>query len=78
MSSSDLRRGQHLRRLRMELIAMRRATRAQLSERTGLSTMTVGKLLAELEARGEVRQDEQETGTGGRPSTCLLYTSRCV
>mgnify|MGYP002552041797 CR=1 FL=1 len=73
MSSSDLRRGQHLRLLRMELIAMRRATRAQLSERTGLSTMTVGKLLAELEARGEVRQDEQETGTGGRPSTVAAY-----
>lgn len=59
--------------LRRALTARRRATRAQLAADTGLSTMTVGKLLARLEQRGEVRQDETEPAPSGRPSTIAAY-----
>lgn len=69
----DSRRADHMDSLRWALIARRRATRAQLSEDTGLSTMTVGKLLAQMERCGEVRQDETVSAPSGRPSTIAAY-----
>lgn len=69
----DSRRADHMDSLRGALIARRRATRAQLSEDTGLSTMTVGKLLAQMQRCGEVRQDETVSAPSGRPSTIAAY-----
>ena len=71
--TDDLRRSVHMLCLRDALMARRYATRAQLAADTGLSTMTVGKLLAELEARGEVTQEGTLPGAGGRPSTVAAY-----
>lgn len=72
-TEADNRRPEHMACLRQALLERRRATRAQLSEATGLSTMTVGKLLAEMEKRGEVRQDETVRLAGGRPSVIASY-----
>ncbi len=69
----DPRKAEHLDALRQALLSCRRATRAQLSGMTGLSTMTVGKLLAHMELRGEVRQDEMLRSASGRPSTVAGY-----
>lgn len=70
---ADSRRPEHLSALRQALWRMPRATRAQLSEATGLSAMTVGKLLCVMERYGEVRQDETERTAGGRPSVIAQY-----
>lgn len=59
--------------LRRALMARKRATRAQLSHATGLSAMTVGNLLREMERRGEVAQDETARAGGGRPSRIARY-----
>ncbi|MFU8888808.1 MAG: ROK family protein [Trueperaceae bacterium] len=44
------------------------ASRAALSQRTGLSIPTVASILQELAAIGAVRPDGLEDGTGGRPA----------
>lgn len=44
------------------------ASRAVLSQRTGLSIPTVASILQELAAVGAVRPDGLEDGTGGRPA----------
>lgn len=44
------------------------ASRAALSQRTGLSIPTVASILQELTAIGAVRTDGLEDGTGGRPA----------
>lgn len=72
---ADSRRGEHLDALRRELMNVRRATRAQLANATGLSTMTIGKLLSDMEQRGEVRQDETLTSLSGRPSIIASYNA---
>lgn len=72
MTDPDGRRAEHIGALRHALREMRRATRAQLSEATGLSTMTMGKLIAEMERRGEARQDGRRA-SGGRPSSVVCY-----
>lgn len=69
----DGRRGEHMDALRRALLVMRRATRAQLSEATGLSTMTVGKLLSVMQERGEVDQGDTLRLSGGRPSVIARY-----
>lgn len=69
----DGRRAEHMDDLRQALWTRRRATRVQLAEATGLSTMTVGKLLGEMERSGEVRQDETQRAPSGRPSTIASY-----
>lgn len=69
----DSRRAEHMDSLRQALTGVRRATRAQLAEATGLSTMTVGKLLGQMERRGEVTQDELERAQSGRPSMVASY-----
>lgn len=73
-----MRKSAHMDALRRALVERRSATRAQLAEATGLSTMTIGKLLAELEARGEVRQDETAASGGGRPSLIAAYDGSCA
>ena len=55
-TEADSRRSEHMAALRSALWHMPKATRAQLAKETGLSVMTVGKLLAVMEARGEVIQ----------------------
>lgn len=72
---ADSRRSEHLSAVRQALWKMPRVTRAQLSESTGLSAMTVGKLLAVMQERGEVRQDETQRGAGGRPSMIAQYNA---
>ncbi len=69
----DPRRAEHLNALRRALLERRQATRAQLAEATGLSTMTIGKLLAQMEQRGEVKQDETLRTSSGRPSFVARY-----
>ena len=69
----DGRRGEHMDALRQALLSMRRATRAQLAEATGLSAMTVGKLLAVMQERGEVFQGDTQRLAGGRPSVIAQY-----
>ena len=71
--AGDSRLSQHMDSLRGALLARGRATRAELAADTGLSTMTVGKLLAAMELRGEVCQDETVQAASGRPSTVARY-----
>lgn len=54
---------------------LRRATRAQLAGETGLSTMTIGKLLADMETCGEVERGGTARAGSGRPSTIACYRS---
>ncbi len=72
---SDQRLSKHMDSLRRVLIGCRRATRAELAAQTGLSAMTVGKLLARMQARGEVSQNETVASGGGRPSTVAQYNA---
>ncbi|MDO5377789.1 MAG: hypothetical protein Q4G52_05585 [Clostridia bacterium] len=72
MTDPDGRRAEHIDVLRRTLRGMRRATRSQLAKATGLSVMTVGKLLAVMEQRGEVREAGQ-VASGGRPSSVASY-----
>lgn len=72
-NENDSRRADHMDSLRQALRIRRRATRAELAEETGLSVMTIGKLLREMEMRGEVRQEESHVSGGGRPSMTAVY-----
>lgn len=74
-TDADGRRSEHMAALRSVLQRKIRTTRTELSKETGLSTMTVGKLLAVMETRGEVFQRETERGTAGRPSTIAQYNA---
>lgn len=71
--TGDPRLAEHIDSLRGALLARERATRAELAADTGLSTMTVGKLLAAMELRGEVSQDETVKAASGRPSVVARY-----
>lgn len=71
--TDDPRLSQHMDCLRTALLTRGRATRAELAADTGLSTMTVGKLLSAMELRGEVCQDETVQAASGRPSTVARY-----
>ena len=71
--TGDPRLAEHIDSLRGALLARGRATRAELAADTGLSTMTVGKLLAAMELRGEVSQDETVKAASGRPSVVARY-----
>ena len=72
-TGTDPRLAEHIDSVRGALMARGRATRAELSADTGLSTMTIGKLLAVMEQRGEVSQDGTLRGGNGRPSTVARY-----
>ena len=69
----DNRRPEHIAALRRVLLLRRQATRQQLAAETGLSAMTVGKLLGEMTARGEVRQIRTQSQGSGRPSVIAEY-----
>lgn len=69
----DNRRPEHIAALRRALLLCRQATRQQLADTSGLSTMTVGKLLGEMTARGEVRQPRTQSRGSGRPSMIAEY-----
>ncbi len=69
----DNRRPEHIAALRRALLLCRQATRQQLAAETGLSAMTVGKLLGEMTARGEVRQIRTQSQGSGRPSMIAEY-----
>ncbi len=53
----------------------RAATKQELSQLTGLSLMTVGTILQQLEESGEVLQGEQVPSAGGRPSRQYRYNA---
>lgn len=72
-TEADNRRSMHMAALRSALWRLGRATRAELAKETGLSAMTIGKLLAVMEARGEVTQEEMEKPAVGRPSLIAQY-----
>lgn len=72
-TTPDNRRPEHIAALRRTLLLCRQATRQQLADTSGLSTMTVGKLLGEMTARGEVRQIRTQSRGSGRPSMIAEY-----
>ena len=72
-TTPDNRRPEHIAALRRALLLCRQATRQQLADASGLSTMTVGKLLGEMTARGEVCQRGTERQGSGRPSMIAAY-----
>ncbi len=74
-AKGDTRRQRHTDALRRALIARRSATRAELAGDTGLTTVTVGKLLAGMEQRGEISQNATAESDGGRPSTLAEYNA---
>lgn len=71
----DTRRRTHMDALRRALMARGSATRAQLAGDTGLTAMTVGKLLTDMERRGEVSQRASDASSGGRPSVIAAYNA---
>lgn len=71
--AEDPRLAEHMDSVRAALLERGSATRAELAAQTGLSAMTVGKLLAVMELRGEVCQDELLRQNCGRPSIVARY-----
>lgn len=69
----ELVREHNLTILRDALFHARRATRQQLSEATGISTVTLGTLLPRLIGRGEAYEAETEPSGGGRPVHVYCY-----
>lgn len=59
--------------VRNQLKQMRSATIHQLSEKTGLSVVTVGSLLAEMLETGEAAEGSAVPSNGGRPSVQYRY-----
>lgn len=72
-AAPDNRRSEHIAALRRAMLACGETTRQQLAAQTGLSAMTVGKLLGEMASRGEVRQRKTESAGSGRPSLLAAY-----
>lgn len=72
-TTPDNRRSEHTAALRRALLSRRQATRQQLADATGLSAMTVGKLLVGMTARGEVCQPGTQSQGSGRPSMIAAY-----
>ncbi|GAA0372525.1 ROK family protein [Bacillus horti] len=64
---------QNLNHLRKELKRIGTATKAILSQNTGLSVVTVNSLLAELLETGEVKEDKIVPSGGGRPALTYSY-----
>lgn len=72
-AAPDNRKSEHIAALRRTMMTCGETTRQQLAARTGLSAMTVGKLLGEMTSRGEVRQRRTESTGSGRPSLLATY-----
>ncbi len=59
--------------VRNQLKQLREATIHQLSQKTGLSVVTVNSLLAEMKETGEVFEGSMIPSNGGRPSILYAY-----
>lgn len=59
--------------VRRQLLSLHSATKAQLASATGLSPMTVGTLIAQMQQAGEVYEQEAVPSGGGRPSALYAY-----
>ena len=55
------------------LLTLGSATKAELSQATGLSVVTCGNILNELASSGEIAEDEQRISNGGRPAMAYQY-----
>lgn len=73
ISRPELVREHNLEILRRALFLSRRATRQQLSEQTGISTVTLGVLLTELIQTGEAYEADPESSGMGRPVHVYCY-----
>ena len=62
-------------RVRSELKNMRKATIYELSQKTGLSVVTVKAVLEELITQNEVYEGHTIPSNGGRPSMCYHYNA---
>lgn len=69
----ELVREHNLEILRRALFLSRRATRQQLSEQTGISTVTLGALLTDLIQSGEAYEADTESSGTGRPFHVYCY-----
>lgn len=66
---------QHLDRIRTLMRLHTTATRAELSRMTGLSVVTLGALLTQLEREGEVYSDGLLSSEGGRPACVYRFNA---
>lgn len=62
-----------LHRVRAGLIAMGSATKAELSQRLGISFPTISKFLAQMEKDGEIRYTGDDESSGGRRAKRYAY-----
>lgn len=74
-SSGIILKNLNLNRLRKELKALKTATKASLSEKSGFSVVTVNSLLSELLASGEAMEDKVIPSGGGRPALTYSYNA---
>lgn len=59
--------------IRENLKTLRKATKQELSHKTGLSVVTVNSILTDLVKAGEVQEGEMIPSNGGRPSLLYCY-----
>lgn len=62
-----------LQRIRAALLMMGSATKAELSQRLGISFPTVSKFLTQMEQDGEIRYDGEDDSNGGRKAKRYSY-----
>ena len=60
---------------RRQLFLQRAATRLELSQTTGISTVTLGTLLRELVQLGQVTEEEAPPPASGRPSRVYRFNA---
>lgn len=61
--------------IKSALKSLGEGTKAQISEATGISVATCGKILNELSVTGEVMETAMEQSDYGRPAKCYRYNS---
>jgi predicted NBD/HSP70 family sugar kinase len=61
------------RAVKTALLSLGAATKAELSQATGLSVVTCGTILNELIATGEITEESQRISSGGRPAIAYQY-----
>ncbi|TYP78224.1 ROK family transcriptional regulator [Paenibacillus methanolicus] len=62
-----------IQRIRAALIMMGSATKAELSQRLGISFPTISKFLAQMELNGEIRCSGEDDSSGGRRAKRYAY-----
>lgn len=62
-------------KIKSALKSLGTGTKAQVSDATGISVATCGKILNELSARGEVLATSVEQADYGRPAKCYAYNA---